>query len=159
MVRLLKAYAALDINIEQVHFAVAGNDFAGLIEHEAGVIQLAVGFFGDRAANEDDAVFPCPSGHSLHALAVFGIGEGLEILLRIWAIVHFRQHDDICAVPCRLAHHAFGLVHGNLFIKLRSYLTNGKLKSMIAHFITSRYSSMSKGSVTASLRRYSGWCG
>ena len=64
-----------------MHLAVLGNDIAVFIENKAGIIKLIPVLFGYRPADKDNAVFPCPGRHLLHALSVFGIGKATKILL------------------------------------------------------------------------------
>lgn len=54
--RLDKGDAALDINIEQMHFAILGQQRAVLVENDAGVVQSVAVALWNRTANENNRV-------------------------------------------------------------------------------------------------------
>ena len=98
-VRLLEALAALDIDVKQMHFPVAGHLVSLRIKHKGSVVNLPRFIdLRDGAAHQPQLIVLRHMRQSLPALFFCRLGIRTEIIVGIRAVENFREHGDIGSI-------------------------------------------------------------
>ena len=98
-VRLLEALAALDIDVKQMHFPVAGHLVSLRIKHKGSVVNLPLFIdLRDGAANQPQLIVLCHMRQGLPALSFYRLGILTEIIVGIRTVENFREHGDIGSI-------------------------------------------------------------